>query len=138
MFGDRAPKGFVSISCYFGGARRPDLATCSADELIHLARTELFDLLGARGEPVISKVRHWPRGLPAYELGHTDKVEQLKTLSDRQPGLFITGNHMTGVSVEMCTALANKTAAGVDYYLANMAAMQSRLKQIRASAPLRS
>lgn len=117
MFPNRAPDAKVSVTCYFGGARRPDLAMRPSEELIDLARNELGDLIGARGKPLVAQVRHWPRGLPLYGLGHTSRTAELASLSQRQPGLFVTGNHLAGISMEACVHLAGQTAGRVGDYL---------------------
>ena len=42
-----------------------------------IARDEFRDTLGVRGEPIVSRVRVWPRGLPQYRLGHGERVDTL-------------------------------------------------------------
>ncbi|MFQ5567198.1 MAG: protoporphyrinogen oxidase, partial [Paracoccaceae bacterium] len=74
MFAGRAPEGHVALAGYIGGARAPDLARLAPADLIAMARCEVADLLGARGEPTLARVRQWPRGLPQYRLGHGDLV----------------------------------------------------------------
>ena len=117
MFPWRAPEGFVSLAAYIGGDRAPELARLPADELIEMARQELADLLGAKGEPVLARVRHWPRGVPQYRIGHRDLLEGLIGVSGRRPGLFLTGNYFAGISVAACVAHATQTAARVDAFL---------------------
>ncbi|MCK5166159.1 MAG: protoporphyrinogen oxidase, partial [Rhodospirillaceae bacterium] len=64
MFGDRAPEGCVALSAYIGGAREPGLAAFPEKDLVQMARDEFGELLGVRGDPVVARVRQWPRGLP--------------------------------------------------------------------------
>ncbi|MBT5939141.1 MAG: protoporphyrinogen oxidase, partial [Rhodospirillaceae bacterium] len=73
MFPGRAPKDCVAIAGYLGGARAPDLARLPAKDLIEIAQAEFGDLIGAKGEPLVARVRHWPRGLPQYRLGHNGR-----------------------------------------------------------------
>lgn len=49
MFEGRAPEGHVSISCYTGGARNPELANIPEAELVNMVTQELSDLLGIKG-----------------------------------------------------------------------------------------
>ena len=126
MFPGRAPEGHVALAAYVGGARAPDLARLSPAALIDLARREFGDLLGARGEPTIARVRQWPRGLPQYRLGHGDLVTTFNTIAERCPGLFVTGNYLSGVSVGNCVAEASRTSVLVDRYLAGEACRGSR------------
>ncbi len=117
MFPGRAPQGTVALAAYFGGARAPSFGRLPAHELLDLARRELRDLIGARGQPMAAHVRHWPLGLPQYRVGHRDRVAALASASDRQPGLFLTGNYFTGPSVAACVAEATEAAVRVDRYL---------------------
>ncbi|MEE8444681.1 MAG: protoporphyrinogen oxidase [Alphaproteobacteria bacterium] len=113
MFDGRAPGGHVAIAGYFGGDGSRDLGRAPERDLITLAREEFTDLLGARGEPVVARVRHWPRGLPQYRLGHAERVRVMDRLPERVPGVFLTGNYFDGPSVGACLARARETAAQV-------------------------
>jgi oxygen-dependent protoporphyrinogen oxidase len=117
MFSGRAPEGHVSIAGYLGGARAPDLAGLAPRDLIAIAHSEFRDLLGAHGEPVVARVRQWPRGIPQYTLGHCQRVTALCNTDDRQPGLFITGNYFTGPGIAACVAQASETAFRVQRFL---------------------
>ena len=113
MFEGRAPTDHVSISCYSGGTRNPGVACIADADLIDLVKTELADLLGITGEPVLARTRRWVRGLPQYEIGHSARLEVLKSTNLRIPGLFMTGNYLQGVSIANCMEAAAKTASQV-------------------------
>lgn len=117
MFAARAPANHVAISAYVGGARAPDHARLTADALIHIVRGELADLVGARGEPVVARVRQWPRGLPQFQSGHSRLVERLEQALSDPSGLFITGNYLHGVSVGACVDRAMDTARRINRHL---------------------
>jgi oxygen-dependent protoporphyrinogen oxidase len=117
MFPGRAPEGYVAVSAYIGGTRAPDLARLSAPELIDLARREFRDLIGATGEPTVAQVRHWPVGLPQYRAGHRGLIKTLGGTSERQAGLFLTGNYFAGPSVAVCLNVARKTALAAHQHL---------------------
>ena len=110
MFEGRAPEGHVSISCYVGGARNPEPARLPAGELAHLVHEELSGVLGIKGAPVLTRVRHWARGLPQYNLGHLERRNALESANDRVPGLILTGNYLHGVSIANCLASARAAA----------------------------
>jgi len=117
MFPGRAPDEFVALAAYFGGDRSPELARLPASELIAMTRKEFADLLGAKGEPVLARVRHWPCGLPQYRIGHQDLLATLNAVSERRPGLFLTGNYFNGVSVTACVDHACNRAMHVGHLL---------------------
>jgi oxygen-dependent protoporphyrinogen oxidase len=134
MFPWRAPEGFVSLAAYIGGDRAPELARLPAVELIEMARQEFTDLLGAKGEPVLARVRHWPRGLPQYRIGHRDLLTVFNGACGRRPGLFLTGNYFAGVSVAACVAHATQTATHVDAFLRHHAHDVAVLQPARISS----
>jgi oxygen-dependent protoporphyrinogen oxidase len=117
MFPGRAPEDCVSMAVYFGGARAPENALLPAEELTAIARQEFKNLVGAKGEPMVARVRHWPRGLPQYKIGHKDRVQTMLEANNRVPGLFLTGNYISGPSVAVCVDQAGKTAASAWHYL---------------------
>ena len=129
IFPGRAPEGFVSLAAYVGGDRAPAIARLPKDDLIALARSEFADLLGAKGDAVVARVRHWPRGLPQYRTGHLTIVDVLDKTRDRCPGLFITGNYLAGVSVTACAAHAMATALHVDAFLRSSGSVVSALQR---------
>lgn len=121
MFPGRAPKGHVALAGYIGGARNPELAKLPAAQLVQVAREEFRDLLGARGPPIVSRVRHWPAGIPQYRIGHQERTGHLRRLGQRWPGLFVTGNYFNGPSVAECVSLARDTAAECHGFLDGIA-----------------
>lgn len=120
MFPGRAPDGYVAIAGYIGGARAPDLARLPGDALVDLTRQEFGDLIGAKGDPVVARVRHWALGIPQYRLGHGARITRLAEATRRVPGLFLIGNYFRGPSVAMCLANARDNAFNVDSYLAGL------------------
>ena len=118
MFEGRAPHGHVSISCYVGGARNPEAALLPERDMVGLVHQELSAVLGIKGPPVHSRVRHWARGLPQYNLGHLDCRRIIESASQRMPGLILTGNYLRGVSIANCLAAARAVAAQAQGLLA--------------------
>jgi oxygen-dependent protoporphyrinogen oxidase len=135
MFPGRAPGGFASLAVYIGGDRAPALAQLPHQDLIELARQELADLLGAKGAPVLTRVRHWARGLPQYGGGHRALVRVLEETSCRRSGLFIAGNYLAGVSVASCVAYAKDTARNVDAFLRAASPAPASLSRSREISP---
>ncbi|MHA1108516.1 MAG: protoporphyrinogen oxidase [Alphaproteobacteria bacterium] len=131
MFPGRAPDGHVAIAGYIGGARAPDLGRLPAGELTEIARQEFADLIGARGDPVVMKVRHWPLGIPQYRLGHGERIDCLSALGQRAPGLFLTGNYFRGPSVAMCLANARDTAIEIEKHLTGAERPEERHAALR-------
>lgn len=117
MFECRAAPGDVALTAYIGGARTRSAASLSSADLVELARADFRDLLGARGEPIIVKHRLWRDGLPQYKVGHDRTISTLRGAGDRQPGLFVLGNYLRGVSVAACLQEAADTCNRADRFL---------------------
>ncbi len=117
MFPERAPPGHVALSAYVGGSRAPDLALQSPEVLIDTVRQEFADILGASGEPVIARVKQWPRGLPQTSLGHQKRMDVLVDCERGMPGLFLTGNYFTGPGIAACLARATETVGRIEQHL---------------------
>jgi len=65
-------------------------------------------------------VHRYTRALPQYNLGHSETVSTLGTAASTVPGLFLTGNYLTGPSIGSCVEQANQTADAVRVYLASI------------------
>jgi len=117
MFSNRAPEGHVALSGYVGGARAPEMALMSAEDITALAREEFRDLLGVKGDPVVSRVRQWHRGLPQLTTGHGQRLKHIQGAEQRHPGLFVTGNYFTGPALATCLTQSLETTSRVHGYL---------------------
>ncbi|CAG0948618.1 MAG: protoporphyrinogen oxidase [Rhizobiaceae bacterium] len=134
MFAGRAPANHVAIAAYIGGARAPDHACLTADTLISTVRREFADLVGARGDPVVARVRQWPRGLPQFRRGHSRLVERLEQALSDSPGMYVTGNYLRGPSVGACADCALDTARRVSLYLGQATETAFRIGGSRTGA----
>ncbi|MBM3356454.1 MAG: protoporphyrinogen oxidase [Betaproteobacteria bacterium] len=113
VFPGRAPDGHALLTAYVGGARQPALALLPPEELIATCHAEAAALLGARRQPAFARVHYWRSGLPQPALGHAARVEAIRALEARCPGLFITGNYLGGVSTAACIDSALEVAERV-------------------------
>ena len=113
MYPGRAPDGYVSISAYAGGVRNPELAAMPCAELMAQMHSELAEMLGIKGQPVVMRSRRWTLGLPQYSIGHTVRQTVFAQTPERVEGLYLTGNYTQGVSVANCLKSAAEVAENV-------------------------
>jgi len=118
LFPARAPSGFVTITCFVGGARRPELAREDAGTLTERVLRDLQTLIGVRGEPVYTKHVFWPRAIPQYTVGYAAVKTAADDTEAANPGLYLAGNFRGGVSVGDCIASGQQIAQRVESYLA--------------------
>lgn len=97
---DRGPEEYEIIRAYFGGPSFDKKELEKSDvELVQKARTELGQIFGLVSSPEDYLVDRHFEGIPIYEVGHRERVLELKKLEASHNGLFITGNYLDGVGV---------------------------------------
>jgi oxygen-dependent protoporphyrinogen oxidase len=98
-FINRAPPDWSVIRVFLGGAARPELVSAADDELRTIAKSQLAELIGARGEPAVARVARWTCAMPQYHLGHLERVAEISARVKAWPGLELAGNAYQGVGV---------------------------------------
>ena len=101
-FAGRAPAGQVVLRTFVGGALQPEFLERTDEELAHIVRTELGDILGVRGEPTFVRVSRHMGSMPQYQVGHRDRVARINTLLAGHPRLALAGNAYEGVGIPDC------------------------------------
>lgn len=99
IFPGRAPEGHVAFTSFVGGARQPDNALLSDDDIAQLVLEELKDILNITEKPVFVRVKKWKRAIPQYRMGYQEIQGLLDDLENRFPGLYFAGNYRRGISV---------------------------------------
>jgi oxygen-dependent protoporphyrinogen oxidase len=102
LFPERAPEGHVLLTTFVGGERQPDLTEKSDEELYELVLEELQGLLEVRETPTFRNLVRWPKAIPLPDSGQDDRLAAAKRLQDANPGLILSGSHLTGVSLPAC------------------------------------
>jgi len=110
VFPNRAPEGKALLRVMIGGARQPELALLSEDELIEIALKELRRIMKIRHYPEKIKVFKHEKGIPHYTVGHAEKVERIFKIAKRVGNLLLCNNAYKGVGVNDCTKAAEETA----------------------------
>lgn len=118
LFPGRAPTGHVCLTSYIGGARSPELAQQSADELFALTLCDLRQLLGIRGQPTFRHHVLFPRAIPQYNLGYQAFRDAMSQIEATAPGLFFAGHYRDGISVSDCIVSGANAAARIAQHLA--------------------
>jgi oxygen-dependent protoporphyrinogen oxidase len=99
LFPGRAPAGRALFTVFLGGSRDPQAAALPDTGLLSVARRDLEQQLGVRGEPELVAVTRWPRSIPQYEAGHGERLAAVERAERQHPGLAFVGNYRGGVSV---------------------------------------
>ena len=118
----RSASDQMLVRCFLGGARDPQAADLTDDELVSLALQEMNQIVAASAHPTHQKVYRWPRCLPEYGLGHLDRLKEVERHVTGQPGLFLAGNGYHGVGIPDCVQSAGGAAGGAVRYLRTLGA----------------
>jgi oxygen-dependent protoporphyrinogen oxidase len=113
----RAPEGHVLLRGFLGGGRDPQRLEDTDEELITTARTELGELLGITGDPLITRLFRWTRQSPQYEVGHLQRVAAIDDQLVSLPGVFLTGSGFRAIGIPDCIADARATAKRAAAYV---------------------
>jgi oxygen-dependent protoporphyrinogen oxidase len=109
-FENRAPPGHVLLRAFLGGAMHPHVYDLPDEVLREAVLKDLRELMGVRGEPLLSELYRWPSSMPQYPVGHLDRVARIRGRLEAHQGLMIAGNALGGVGVPDCVASAEAAA----------------------------
>jgi oxygen-dependent protoporphyrinogen oxidase len=97
----RAPQGFALLRAFVGPVDGDPAA---------IAHAELAAILGIAGDPLWTRVFHWPRGLPRYSRGHAERVAAVRERLTRLAPLAIAGAGFDGAGVSACVKSGREAA----------------------------
>jgi len=99
LFPNRAPAGHLTLTCYVGGERQPQLAVLPPEKLFPLVTGDLRRLLGVRGDPTFAHSVFWPRAIPQYNVGYGRYRTLMSEIEKKAPGLLLAGSYRDGISL---------------------------------------
>ncbi len=111
----RAPEGFELIRVFLGGFRHQADLDLSDPQMVSLARRELKAIMGIEAEPHFSRVFRWQDANTQYEVGHLDRIKQLKAKCP--PLLALAGSAFEGVGIPDCIRQGREAAQEVGWLL---------------------
>ena len=100
VFPNHSPAGKTLLTTIVGGTRSSDLDKLPFEILEELVLSDLDELLGVYGDPVMVHHVQWQEAIPQYNLGYGVLLALLNNLEAIYPGLFFAGSYREGVSVE--------------------------------------
>jgi oxygen-dependent protoporphyrinogen oxidase len=99
-FPNRAPEGATLLRAFFASSAADRLSCRSDSEIATIARDQLIGFLGPLPQRAdVTIVRHWPRSLPQYEVGHLARMAQFDVCLSSLHGLLVAGNALQGVGL---------------------------------------
>jgi len=111
LFKNRSPQGKELFTVYLGGATDPEIVEYSDDAIADLVEKEMRDILDVSVD--IINITRWKRAIPQYTIGYGRYLELVDLIEKENPGLFLTGNYLYGVSVADCIRSSSVIAGKV-------------------------
>ncbi|MCS7196126.1 MAG: protoporphyrinogen oxidase [Aquificaceae bacterium] len=112
LFEGRAPEGKELLTLYLGGATDPEVIDYEDERVYSLAEKELKEILGVQKVEFLNLTR-WKKAIPQYTLGYGKYLRLAETLEEENPGLFLAGNYLYGISVADCIRASYERAERV-------------------------
>lgn len=109
----RAPVGRVLLRAFVGGAGRESALDASDGELVDIARSELGELLGRMGDPILARVFRHVRASPQPEVGHLARMRAFDDRLRALPNAYVVGNGYRGTGIPDCVRQARETADAI-------------------------
>ena len=105
-----APQGKVLLRCFIGGSLHADRVAMADEQLFAMARQDLAELIGYRGEPEFQQVIRWSECMPQYHVGHLDRKAAIEQEMAGLAGIELAGNSYGGVGIPVCVASGQRAA----------------------------
>ena len=99
LFRGRAPEGRTLLTTYLGGARHPEMAHWSHQQLLERTLESLHPILGLRGDPEMVQLHRHQQALPLYHGAYATRIQQLQQELTEHAGLHLAANYLGGISV---------------------------------------
>jgi oxygen-dependent protoporphyrinogen oxidase len=106
----RAPRGYVLLRAFMGGALHPEMMQQDDKALIVTARRDLDNLLGITTAPHFAIVHRWPESMAQYDVGHLRRVAAIRRSISEHKGLQLGGNGFEGVGIPDCVRAGERAA----------------------------
>jgi oxygen-dependent protoporphyrinogen oxidase len=102
IFPNRAEDSNVCFTIFVGGARSPELFELSKDALIKKVLDEFHSIMKISKAPVFITNKIWEKAIPQYNIGYIEHENYFEQFENANPGLFLSGNYRSGISVGDC------------------------------------
>lgn len=107
-FDCRAPAGKHLIRCFLGGPGKEHLLDLNDQEVIETVREELAQIVGLQAPPDLTRIYRWIDTHPQYDLGHVDRVKDIRRQAQTHPGLALAGSSYDGIGIPDCVRQAEE------------------------------
>jgi oxygen-dependent protoporphyrinogen oxidase len=112
-FPHRAPDNRALVRCFLGGGRDEQIIQMSGEEILHIVRNELRQIITLNAEPLFTRVYKWKSAMAQYSVGHLERVQRIESRRQNLPGLALAGNGYNGIGVPDCVRSGTEAAGKI-------------------------
>ena len=114
LFPNRAPEGHALLTSFIGGATDPQ-AVEMPGELSSIVHKEIAAVLRIRTEPAFSNVAIYPKAIPQYNLGHSERLAAIDEARKKHSNLWLIGNYLRGPAIGACVEQSLSTSPQISF-----------------------
>jgi len=102
LFPSHARNGTAVMTSFAARGGEGNLNETPNDLLARQVEAENAAVLGITGAPIDRMTWKYPRALPQYNVGHAQRMKEIREAVTESPGLFLAGNYIAGRSIGDC------------------------------------
>jgi oxygen-dependent protoporphyrinogen oxidase len=102
LFPAHARNGTVVMTSFAARGGNSNLNEMPDDLLAQQVEAENASVLGITGAPIDRMTWTYSRALPQYNVGHAQRVKEIREALNGLPGFFLAGNYLAGRSIGDC------------------------------------
>ena len=110
IFPHLSPKKNDLITVMVGGAKQKNILKNPKKEIEKKIVSDIKKIIHYDGKIELLNHFSWKKGIPQYDMNFFNFSKSIKNYTQKNPGLFIIGNFLEGVSVSNCIKAGHKTA----------------------------
>ena len=110
IFPHLSPKKNDLITVMVGGAKQKNILKNPKKEIEKKIVSDIKKIIHYDGKIELLNHFSWKKGIPQYDMNFFNFSKSIKDYTQKNPGLFIIGNFLGGVSVSNCIKAGHKTA----------------------------
>jgi oxygen-dependent protoporphyrinogen oxidase len=95
----RVRPDLAALRAFIVGRNAIELANAPEEEIVALVREDYKRFMGITAKPRFHTFYSWPKSMPQYTVGHSQRVRNIFENLQAYPGLFLAGNSYDGVGI---------------------------------------
>ena len=115
IFEGRSTSEQLMLRIMIGGAHHPDIIQKSTQEIVAIAKEEIFSTFAVTESPLRGFISVWPKAIPQYTTEYVELKQTIINEIRNTPQVHLVSNYLGGVSFNDCIRNAQKTVAESEF-----------------------